>query len=216
MNILYTFFWVLINFITHVLFRIKIVNRDLLPREGAYILASNHISLADPPILGSALDRPIYFMAKKELFQNFLFGALLRKINAFPVDRGGVDRSAIKKAVAILDSNRSLVIFPEGTRGRHGKLLKPQPGIGLIARHCAVPIVPAFMTGSNRLRDCFLGREILSVIYGQPIDSDEVKAYDTGKDGYRRLADEIMSRIQRIKDEYKLASEVTHQGAGPH
>jgi 1-acyl-sn-glycerol-3-phosphate acyltransferase len=214
MNILYTFFWFVINFVTHVFFRIRIVNRDRLPREGAYILASNHISLADPPILGSTLNRPIHFMAKKELFEIPLFGGMLRIINAFPVDRKGVDRSAIKKAVALLNSNRSVVIFPEGTRGKHGKLLKPQPGIGLIARHCHVPIVPTFMTGSNRLGDCFRGRENLSVIYGQPIDSDEVKAYDTGKDGYRRLADEIMSRIQKIKDEYELASQVTHQGAG--
>ncbi len=214
MNVIYTFFWFVLNFMTRVLFRIEIVNSNLLPHEGAYILASNHISLADPPIIGSTLDRPIFFMAKRELFQNFLFGKLLHKINAFPVDRGGVDRSAVKKALEVLKGNHALVIFPEGTRGLHGKLLKPQPGIGLIAHRSRVPIVPAYMTGSNRLRDCLWGREKLSVIYGQPIDSEEVKAYDTGKDGYRRLADEIMSRIQKIKDEYELASNVRHQGAG--
>ena len=214
MNVIYTFFWFVLNFMTRVLFRIEIVNSNLLPHEGPYILASNHISLADPPIIGSTLDRPIFFMAKRELFQNFLFGRLLRKINAFPVDRGGVDRSAIKKALEVLKGNHALVIFPEGTRGLYGKLLKPQPGIGLIAHHSNVPIVPAFMTGSNRLRDCLWGRGKLSVIYGQPIDSEEVKAYDTGKDGYRQLADEIMSRIQKIKDEYELASNVRHQGAG--
>jgi 1-acyl-sn-glycerol-3-phosphate acyltransferase len=214
MGLMYTFIWVFMNFVTRVFFRIKIVNGHNIPSDGAFILASNHISLADPPILGGATRRPVHFMAKKELFENPLFGRLLRNISAFPVDRSGPDRAAMKEALSLLKAGQPVAMFPEGTRGRDGEFLKAQAGVGMIARKSEVPIVPVYMTGSNRLRDCFWGREKLCVIYGKAIDSETVQAYDTGKEGYLRLSEDIMSRIKSIKREHLLEMNLSHQEAG--
>ncbi|UCD17981.1 MAG: 1-acyl-sn-glycerol-3-phosphate acyltransferase, partial [Candidatus Zixiibacteriota bacterium] len=94
------------------------MHKENIPKDGPFILASNHISLTDPPILGASVSRPVHFMAKKELFKNRAFGALLRRLNAYPVNRRGFDKAAIRTAISLLRSAQGMVIFPEGTRAR--------------------------------------------------------------------------------------------------
>ncbi len=202
MKPLYAIGWSLSALITRIVFRMKIVNKNKIPRSGPFILASNHISLVDPPFLGSAVKRPMYFIAKRELFTGRLFGTILRRVNAIPVNRRGFDKKAIESAMTGLTSDEGMVIFPEGTRSRTDDFLKPHPGVGLLARNADVPIVPAYIHGTNRLRACFWGKEKMAVVFGDPIDAGHVAAFPKDKDGYRALADTVMERIRALKNDF--------------
>ena len=180
----------------------KAFGTDHIPRRGPFILACNHISYFDPPLVGSMFSRPLHFMAKKELFGNRFFGWILKSVNAFPVSRRGVDRAAITRASEILAGGGGLLIFPEGTRAREGRFLKARPGIGMIAAESGVPVIPCYVQGLNRPGDCFWGRLKAGVICGQPLEVAGGQNFDDGGEGYRALADEIMNRIKELKKEF--------------
>jgi len=202
MKPLYAIGWSLAVLITRLVFRMKIVNETNIPRSGPFILASNHISLADPPFLGSAVHRPVHFIAKRELFKNRLFGTILRRVNAIPVNRRGFDKKAIESSMAALGSDGGIVVFPEGTRSHTDDFLKPHPGVGMLARNATVPVVPAYIHGTNKLRACFWGKERMAVVFGAPIDSVRVAEFSKDKDGYRALAGAVMERIKDLKADF--------------
>ncbi len=202
MRILYGFFWSIARYLSRLIFRIKIINAEFIPEEGPFILAANHISYADPPILGSIMPREIHFLAKKELFRNRLFGGLISKLNSHPIDRRGFDRKSIELSVNLLHSGEVLLVFPEGTRSKIGEFLPPRPGIGIIAKKGNVPIVPAYISGSNRLFSGLPGRIKFGVIFGKAIMPDDIAKYENSKDGYKNLAADIMERIKELKKEF--------------
>ncbi|SYZ74276.1 conserved hypothetical protein [Candidatus Zixiibacteriota bacterium] len=209
MKITYGAAAILIRTLTRVLFHIRISGQDNIPREGGFIVASNHISYYDPPLVGSFTRREMHFMAKKELFRNWLFGALIAHFNAHPINRGGFDKSAIETVVTLLKKGRNVVIFPEGTRAKGDDFLPPRPGIAMIARAAGVPVVPAFLSGSNNLRACFLGRAKMSIVFGRPMTAAEISAFARDKEGYRRLAAVILDRIKLLKEDY-MKSQTGH------
>ena len=202
MKPLYSIGWSLSWILSHLLLRIEVIDREYVPKKGSFLLACNHKSVTDPPILGSTVGREMHFMAKKELFKNRFFGGLISRVNAHPVNRHGFDKSAIDSALKILANDEAMVMFPEGTRALKGAFLKPHPGIGLVARTAVVPVVPAYIHGTDNLSGCFWGREKLGVIFGEPIDSGEIAAYSKDKEGYRRLAADIMNRIKDLQNEF--------------
>jgi 1-acyl-sn-glycerol-3-phosphate acyltransferase len=182
------------------LFRPLITGRENLPRTGGFIVASNHVSYYDPPLVGSWQRRQMYFFAKKELFRNRLFGAIIRSTNAIPVSRGAVDRKAIKLAVDAVRRGYGLVVFPEGTRSRTDRFLPAKAGVGILAHHADCPIVPAYVHGANRLSDCFWRRTRLSIIYGEPLPVEWVRSFSADKGGYQAMAERVMERIGRLRD----------------
>lgn len=200
-NIVYWMGWSLTWIIGRLFFRIKIRGRENIPRQGGFILASNHISYFDPPLVGSFITRELYFFAKKELFKNRLFGAIIRATNSLPVNRQGVDRQAIRLAVDAIKRGFGLTMFPEGTRSRTDKFLSPKPGIGMIASRAGCPIAVAYIHGSNRLKDCFWGRDRLSITYGETFPADWVNSFPPTKAGYHELAAAVMERISRLQEE---------------
>jgi 1-acyl-sn-glycerol-3-phosphate acyltransferase len=200
-NIVYWLGWLLTWMIGRLFFRIKIRGRENIPREGGFILASNHISYFDPPLVGSFITRELFFFAKKELFKNRFFGSLIRTTNSLPVNRQGVDRHAIKLAVDAIKRGFGLTMFPEGTRSRTDEFLSPKPGIGMIAARAGCPIAVAYIHGSNRLKDCFWGRDRLSITYGEVLPADWVKSFPATKEGYYQIAGAVMERIGRLKAE---------------
>ncbi len=202
MKPLYLIGWIISWTAARLIFRMKVHHKENIPGNGAFILASNHISLADPQIVGSAVNKGIHFLAKKELFRNRFFGNILRRVNAHPLNRAGFDKKALETAVEILQSGESMVIFPEGTRGRKDELLPVRPGIGKIARTAKVPIVPVYVTGSDNLLACFIGKKRLNLFVGPPMTIDKIKSYDDDKNGYRELAEEIMNRIKDLKAQF--------------
>jgi glycerol-3-phosphate dehydrogenase (NAD(P)+) len=135
-----------------VYFRMAAISCEYIPNEGGAIIAANHRSFLDPFIIGACAQRPLYFVAKKELFQTPWQAWLLNALGAFPVDRGNADGETIITAKAILARGDVLLMFPEGTRIRPGTLGKPKRGVGRLALEAGVPVIPIAITGTEAVR----------------------------------------------------------------
>jgi 1-acyl-sn-glycerol-3-phosphate acyltransferase len=133
-------------------FRMRRIGREHLPRRGPLLLASNHRSFLDPFVIGTLVRRPVYYMAKRELFERRWLAWLLNGLGAFPVDRGAGDTAAMDTAGAILARGDCVVLFPEGTRVRPGPLGKPRRGVGRLALETGVPVVPVAVIGTEDVR----------------------------------------------------------------
>jgi 1-acyl-sn-glycerol-3-phosphate acyltransferase len=133
-------------------FRMQRVGHEHLPRSGPLLLAANHRSFLDPFVIGTLVKRPVYYMAKRELFEKRLVALLLNGLGAFPVDRGSGDADAMATARAILARGDCVVVFPEGTRVRPGPLGSPRRGIGRLALETGVPVAPVAVIGTEDVR----------------------------------------------------------------
>jgi 1-acyl-sn-glycerol-3-phosphate acyltransferase len=132
-------------------FRLRRLGTEHVP-DGGVILASNHRSFLDPFAIGCCIGRPIYFVAKRELFRNPLLGWFLNCMGAFPIKRGDSDAESMETALALLGQEQAVVIFPEGTRIRTGSLAQPRRGVGRLALQSGKPVVPIAVTGSEHVR----------------------------------------------------------------
>jgi glycerol-3-phosphate dehydrogenase (NAD(P)+) len=155
-------------------FRLRREGHEHIP-DGKVILAANHRSFLDPFILGTCLRRPIYFVAKKELFDKPWQGWFLNCLGAFPIKRGESDEDSVATALALLERGEAVVIFPEGTRQRTGPLREPRRGVGRLALESGAPVVPVAMTGTARVRRGWLIRPVkVSVRLGRPLTFPQV------------------------------------------
>jgi len=177
---------------------LRIQGRGMIP-SGPAIVASNHISLVDPPVVGASIDREMYFLGKKELFESWFLGPVIRSYNCIPVNRARPDRAALRRIAEILRDGQAVLLFPEGTRGPGDELLPGKPGVGKLAIEAQVPIVPAFISGSNHLWQTFLRKRRLSVSFGAPIEQSWIASLGHDKTAYRQLAQEVMSRIESLR-----------------
>jgi 1-acyl-sn-glycerol-3-phosphate acyltransferase len=141
----------IVIWLLRVLFRFRIVGESHVPRDGAFILVSNHLHNLDPVFTSAACPRRVQYMAKIELFKVPVLRTIIRWVGAFPINRGKMDREAIRRGQAVLKSGYGLGIFPEGTRSLSMKIERVLPGAGLFATRGDVLIVPCAITGSERL-----------------------------------------------------------------
>src|SRR5664280_450571 len=133
-------------------FRMERIGREHLPRTGPLLLASNHRSFLDPFVIGTMVRRPVYYMAKRELFEKRWQAWVLNALGAFPVDRGTGDAAAMDTARAILQRGDCVVVFPEGMRIRRGPLREPKRGIGRLALETGAPVAPVAVIGTEHVR----------------------------------------------------------------
>jgi 1-acyl-sn-glycerol-3-phosphate acyltransferase len=187
-------------------YRLKVHNRAQLPGiRGGYIVAANHQSYADPPVVGAVLKGRFAFMAKEELFRgNPLFALIIRMCGAFPVVRGAGDGSAIEASVAQLKKGRILVIFPEGTRSKDGTVGKAKSGVALIAAMANVPVLPVcimYGVGGKRNLDFAVGDLIQPEEIALPKNSDRREI--------KRVATLIMDKIKALQTQiYETRGEI--------
>ena len=172
-------------------FRLRVEGADHLPADGPVILAANHRSNVDPVLVATAVRRPVFFMAKAELFVGPL-GAILHGIGQFPVRRGGLDREALRQTDAVLASRAVLGLFPEGSRGE-GRFATVHDGLGYIVLRQQCPVLPVALFGSERVRrrgGWLPFASPVRVVVGPPLDLPDLGGGRTG----RRAATETLRR----------------------
>lgn len=196
-------YWVWLNTAARLialLTRLKVKGRENIPKEGKILLVANHRSYLDPPLVAFAVKkRPVFFMAKAELFKTPLLSTLIKHWgNAFPVKRGKPDLTALKTALEILNRGELVCIFPEGARAPKDKFLKPKWGAGMVALKAKAPIVPCLIQGSEAL----IGKEGLingipkiEITFGKPFAID----LEDRKENYQKAADIMMEKIKELK-----------------
>ncbi len=186
--------------VARVLFRLKTYNRHIIPKKGGIIIAGNHISDWDPPFIGAAVPRGIYFMAKSELFSNPLSSWFLSALGAFPVYRkASVNKDALNTARDHVLAGKGLVIFPEGTRSKNGRMLPAKAGVGHIAHATGVPVYPFFVRGTDHPLGALFFRTRFLVRFGEPISPEILrKCHEEG--GPKRSAEYIMQKVRELKE----------------
>jgi len=175
----------------------EVRGREHIPQRGALIVASNHISFWDPPLVGTAAMRELHFLAKEELFRNPVLGSLIRWYHAIPIRRGAVDMSGLTKAMDVLRAGRALLMFPEGTRARDGELKAARPGVGMLAVATDARIVPTCVTGSDRPGEWWNRRVRLRVSFGPARTWRELAGPDAGLEPGRALYQGVGAGIMR-------------------
>ena len=185
-------------------FRISVHGVENVPASGGVIIASNHASYLDPPLIGVPVEqREVRYMARDTLFRNPIASWIFHHIGVVPLSREKGDIGAIKTAIALLKGGACVCLFPEGTRTLDGQLQTPKGGIGFLISKAAVPVVPVYIGGSF---EAFPkgAKKILShpitVTYGPPIQPDELLIRnEKGKADFDAIGRLVMDRIARLK-----------------
>lgn len=180
--------------------RLEVRGSEHVPASGALLVVSNHVSVLDPPFVGGACPRELYFLAKEELFAVPLLGRLIRALNARPVKRDGSDGRALKTALKLLGENRAILLFPEGTRGVEGRLGEGKAGAGMLAVLSGAPVVPAYVSGTARAMPpgrAFPRPGRVSVSFGPPLVFKSV-GDERRKERYREATEEMMRAIAQL------------------
>jgi 1-acyl-sn-glycerol-3-phosphate acyltransferase len=208
MNLSYRIGWIFFRTLYAVYFRWRVFNADRVPVTGGVILASNHASFIDPPLVGATLRRPINYLARESLFRFPVVGSVLRSWNAVPVNRDGGGAAGLKAILDRLLAGGGIILFPEGTRTPDGGLQPARSGIGLTVVKSTAPVVPVRVFGSFEAygRHMKIPRPHRVVVkFGVPLNFEALRAEAKTcekarlKAIYQQVADEIMAAIARLE-----------------
>jgi 1-acyl-sn-glycerol-3-phosphate acyltransferase len=185
--------------IMKVFYRYKFINNNSIPHDGAYIIASNHMSFSDPVLLGLGQRRRLFFMAKQELFKNKFFAGLIRALGAFPVERGAGDGKAIKTGEDLIKEGNVMTIFIEGGRTKTGEFMRPRSGCALVAQQMQVPVIPACITITGNPKYRFAKRVIH---FGDPLTPQQLGLTPDGdRRQLKNATNMIMDEIKKMREQ---------------
>jgi len=208
MNPVYYAGWSGYRLLFAVYFRWRVYHNERVPLHGPVILAANHASFLDPPLVGSGLKRDINYLARKSLFRYPVLGWILRAVNAVPVDRDGGGAAGLKAIMDRLHDGGAIILFPEGTRTQTGGLQPARSGIGLTVIKSEAPVVPVRVFGTYEAWGKGVGfprPRRVSVKYGEPMNFAKLRAEAKDcpksrlKEIYQEVANEIMAAIAKMK-----------------
>ena len=180
--------------------RVKVTGKENVPVTGPMLVCCNHIHIADPPILGLNLPRyPVYFLAKKELFDNKFVGRVFRGCGTIPVNRNGVSGAGIKLSQSAFKKGGAIIIFPEGKRNPAATLCQALPGAAYLATTFGVPILPAAILGTENIRGkwWFLKPRTVSIRFGKPFKLEPAPD-KTDREGLADQGERIMKAIAEL------------------
>jgi 1-acyl-sn-glycerol-3-phosphate acyltransferase len=174
-----------------------------IPLEGGCIIAANHASVLDPPLIGCHVPRQLAFFARKTLWKGGIISWWLDTVGTIAVDRdAGSDVAAMKRVLQVLKTGRAMIVFPEGTRTRTGGMQRPKAGVGLLACRTGVPVVPARIFGTfaafGRKGPLRLGTPV-SVVFGRPLLPAAYDVRSEGKVRYQQASERIMAAIAALE-----------------
>jgi 1-acyl-sn-glycerol-3-phosphate acyltransferase len=190
-------------FLMRAWFGLRVRGAEHVPARGPALIVSNHQSILDPPVIGGAARRQIYFLAKAELFRIPMFGSLIRALHARPVRREGSDPGALRTAAQLLGEGKALLVFPEGTRSLNGRLGEGKPGVGMLAVTSGAPVVPAYVSGTLEALpkgSAWPRRSQVSVSFGPALHFKPRNGAGR-KERYREAAQEMMRGIAELKEQ---------------
>ncbi len=200
----YGFFHYLAQCFHSTWFRGEVAGSENFPTNGPFLIASNHASHFDPPLVGCHVPRQMRFFARRSLWNNQALAWWLNQVETIPVERDSGDVGAIKRVLQALKENRAIVLFPEGTRSPDGHLQKAKAGVGLMACKTGVPVVPCRVYGSfaafGKGRSFPRFGTPISIVFGPPIAAPEYDDPALGKARYDTAAQRIMDRIAALPE----------------
>lgn len=204
-------YWLCVRVVRHLAVPLlggwRVRGAERVPAEGPVLIACNHLSFLDPPIVGSACPRRVGFMAKKELFDVPGFGRLIASLGAFPVRRGETDSHALRRAVELLESGGTLMLFPEGTRGDGTRLLPIAPGIALLAKRTGAAVVPTAVAGTEKAWPRgrkWPRRASFTVLFGEPFRYSDFETGRSGSGAREAFLAELRARMVALAREAGL------------
>ncbi|MBV8901311.1 MAG: 1-acyl-sn-glycerol-3-phosphate acyltransferase [Verrucomicrobia bacterium] len=202
MNPYYAIGYWLCTLVAKLGFRHKVYGRENLIEDGPAILASNHQSYLDPPMVGICCRKAIYFLARDTLFKIKVAGWIIAKLNTVPVDRMRGDISAIKTIIRFLQEGKRVIIFPEGTRSLDGRLQPARAGLGMVIGKTLAPVVPVRIFGSYEALPK-TGRlklfQPITVVIGKPIRFTKADLEGGGREIYQQLSERVMAEIAKLE-----------------
>lgn len=185
--------------------RSRVRGRRNVPQSGPVILAPNHVSDLDPPIVGVSCGRWPYTMAKAELFKG-AFGWVIEQMGTFPVHRGEADRKAMRTARKLLKEGEAIIIFPEGTRSRDGHLQAPEIGVAMMAHQAKAAIVPIFLGGTNQALSPMNPKFKLvrtEIRIGKPLELDDLYAQRASREVLEEIGRRWQNAIRELGASYR-------------
>ncbi len=210
MKIITDIIYIFIAFIIRLILRMnggfEVIGKENVPTEGGVLIAANHISYLDPPVVGSLVPRRATFMARKGLFDIPVLSWMIKHA-AFPVDREKTRPSTIKETVKRLKNGELVVIFPEGKRSDSGKLMEAKRGIGMVVRLSKVPVVPTLILGTDealKVDAKWLSRARVTVVFGKPLYNTEgIEAEESHVQAtHEEISMNIMKQIGEMQQHY--------------
>ncbi len=201
MKPLYWFCYTLSGAIARIAFQYRAYGRENIIEEGPAIMAANHQSYLDPPLVGITCRNELHFLARKTLFEKKLLGPLISRVNALPVDLSRGDLTAFRAVVKLLKEGHRTVIFPEGTRSLNGKIQQARPGIGMIIAKTLAPVVPVRIFGSFEAwpKGGKIKPRPITVVVGKPIHFQKEDFVSNNREAYQKASERVLATIAAIE-----------------
>ena len=201
MKPLYRFFHTLFGTIARGAFQYRAYGQENIIEEGPAIMAANHQSYFDPPLVGITCKNELYYLARKTLFEKKLLGPIISRVNALPVDLSRGDLAAFRSVMKLLQEGHRTVIFPEGTRSLTGQIQKPRPGIGMIIARTLAPVVPMRIFGSFEAwpKGGKIKPHPITVVVGKPIrfKKDDFPAHN--REVYQKISEQVLDAVAALE-----------------